>query len=322
MPYLFQKRGIRVIYKGSIFVQKSIAVNPQRICKCHRYIVLNGVSVILIQNQCRGHNANLFCQFPCGETLECPVILQILARCGAFFIGFVVKGQMNHDFAFRIEVNPCVIEITIGKPMNLFETVKSAVTVKQAAEYYGCKVNRGDMICCPFHDDRHPSMKLNRDYFYCFGCGVTGDVIDFVARLFGLSSYEAAKKLAYDFGIDPDKPPAAMALKKPYPLARAFRNDEMYCQRVLCDYLHLLERWKVEYAPQSPEDELDDRFVEACHMIEYVNDLLDVLMFAELKQRVKAVDKLLKDGTIAALEQRLQRLEKEVQHRGEERAIA
>ena len=84
--------------------------------------------------------------------------------------------------------------------MNLFETVKSAVTVKQAAKYYGCKVNRGDMICCPFHDDRHPSMKLNRDYFYCFGCGATGDVIDFVARLFGLSSYEAVKKLAYDFG--------------------------------------------------------------------------------------------------------------------------
>ena len=206
--------------------------------------------------------------------------------------------------------------------MNLFETVKNSVTVKQAAERYGYKVNRSDTICCPFHDDRHPSMKLNKDYFYCFSCGATGDVIDFVARLFGLSSYEAAKKLAYDFGIDPDKPPAAMALKKPYPLARAFRNDEMHCQRVLCDYLHLLERWKVEYAPQSPEDELDDRFVEACHMIEYVNDLLDVLMLAELEQRVKAVDKLLKDGTIAALEQRLQRLEKEVCHRGEERAIA
>ena len=115
--------------------------------------------------------------------------------------------------------------------MTLFETVKHSVTVKQAAEHYGFEVNRGDMICCPFHDDRHPSMKLNRDYFYCFGCGATGDVIDFVARLFGLSSYEAAKKLAYDFGIDPDKPPAAVALKKPYPLARAFRNDEMYCQR-------------------------------------------------------------------------------------------
>lgn len=206
--------------------------------------------------------------------------------------------------------------------MNLFETVKSAVTVKQAAEDYGSKVNRGDMICCPFHDDRHPSMKLNRDYFYCFGCGATGDVINFVARLFGLSSYEAAKKLAYDFDIDPDMPPAAVALNKPYPLARAFRNDEMHCQRVLCDYLHLLERWKVEYAPQSPEEELDGRFVEAYQVIEYVDHLLDVLMFAELEQRVKAVDMLLKDGTISALEQRLKRLEKEVQHCGEEREIA
>ena len=206
--------------------------------------------------------------------------------------------------------------------MTLFELVKQNICVPDAAEHYGLQVNRNGMCSCPFHEDQHPSMKLNERYFYCFGCGATGDVIDLVARLFGLNSYEAAQKLAQDFGIDPDKPPAAVALKKPYPLARAFRNDEMYCQRVLCDYLHLLERWKVEYAPQSPEDELDDRFVEACHMIEYVNDLLDVLMFAELEQRVKAVDKLLKDGTIAALEQRLQRLEKEVCHRGEERAIA
>ena len=96
----------------------------------------------------------------------------------------------------------------------------------------------------------------------------------------------------------------------------------MHCLRVLCDYLHLLESWKVQYTPKTPEDVLDDRFVEACHMIEYIDHLLDVLMFAELEQRVNAVDMLLKDGTITALEQRLRRLEKEVQHRGEERAIA
>ena len=206
--------------------------------------------------------------------------------------------------------------------MTWFELIKQVVRVPEAAAYYGLHVSRNGMACCPFHDDRHPSMKLNERYFYCFGCGATGDVIDLVAKLLGLSSYEAAKKLAYDFGIDPDKPPAAVALNKPYPLARAFRDDEMHCQRVLCDYLHLLEHWKIEYAPQSPEDDLDDRFVEACHMIEYIDHLLDVLMFAELEQRVNAVDMLLKDGTIAALEQRLKRLEKEVQHRGEERAIA
>ena len=106
--------------------------------------------------------------------------------------------------------------------MTFFETVKNSVTVKQAAEHYGCKVNRGDMICCPFHDDRHPSMKLNEDYFYCFGCGTTDDVIDFVARLFGLSSYEAAKKLAYDFGMDPDKPPGSDGTEKALSVGTGF----------------------------------------------------------------------------------------------------
>ena len=202
--------------------------------------------------------------------------------------------------------------------MNLFESVKAAVTVRQAVEHYGLEVNRGSMVCCPFHNDRTPSMKLNEDYFYCFGCGTHGDVIDLVARLFNLSSYDAAKKLAYDFGIDPDKPPAAAALRKPkYPLAKAFQREELHCQRVLCDYLHLLERWKVQCAPKAPDDTIDDRFVEACQMLDYIEDLADILTFAELEVRVKTVDMLQKDGMIDRLEERLKRTEKEVDARDE-----
>ena len=197
--------------------------------------------------------------------------------------------------------------------MNLFENVKAAVTVRQAAGHYGLKIGRGDMVCCPFHADRTPSMKLNEDYFYCFGCGTSGDVIDFAARLFHLSNYAAVQKLAYDFGIDPDKPPAAAALRKPkYPLAKAFQREELHCRRVLCDYLHLLENWKVQYAPKSPDDTIDDRFVEACQMLDYIEDLVDILTFAELEVRVKTVDMLQKDGMIDRLEERLKRLEKEV----------
>ena len=98
--------------------------------------------------------------------------------------------------------------------MTLFELVKQNICVPDAAEQYGLQVGRNGMCSCPFHEDRHPSMKLNERYFYCFGCGATGDVIDFVARLFGLSSFEAVQKLAQDFGIDPDKPLAATALPK------------------------------------------------------------------------------------------------------------
>ena len=202
--------------------------------------------------------------------------------------------------------------------MNIFARVKESVTVLQAAERYGVEVQRNGMCRCLFHDDRHPSMKLNEDYFYCFGCGATGDVIDFVARLFHLGTLQAAQKLAYDFGIDPDNPPAAAALSKPkYPLAKAFQREELHCRRVLCDYLHLLEHWKVQYAPETPEDTLDDRFVEACQMLDYIEDLTDILTFAELEARVKTVDMLQKDGMIDRLEERLKRLAKEVEARGE-----
>ena len=202
--------------------------------------------------------------------------------------------------------------------MNIFARVKESVTVLQAAERYGVEVQRNGMCRCLFHDDRHPSMKLNEDYFYCFGCGAHGDVIDLAARLFNLSSYDAAKKLAYDFGIDPDKPPAAAVLRKPkYPLAKAFQKEELHCQRILCDYLHLLEHWKVQYAPKTPEDTLDDRFVEACQMLDYIEYLADILTFGELEVRVKTVDMLQKDGMIDRLEERLGRLEKEVDARDE-----
>lgn len=203
--------------------------------------------------------------------------------------------------------------------MTIYATIKAAISVKQAAEHYGLKAGRNDMVCCPFHNDRHPSMKLNEDYFYCFGCGATGDVIDFVARLFDLSSYEAAQKLVADFGLDP-KPPAAVALPKPkHPYIRQFREDEMLCFRALTDYLHLLEDWKVEYAPKTPDDALDDRLVEACQMFDYIEYLADILTVGDLEERVIVVDKLMKEGKVAFLRGYVARKRKEGLSHGEER---
>ena len=82
----------------------------------------------------------------------------------------------------------------------LFETVKAAVPLREAAEHYGLTVSRSGMTCCPFHGDRHPSLKLNEDYFFCFGCGATGDVIDFTARLFGIDLGDAAGGLPETLG--------------------------------------------------------------------------------------------------------------------------
>ena len=203
--------------------------------------------------------------------------------------------------------------------MTIYETIKAAISVKQAAEHYGLKVNRNGMACCPFHNDRHPSLKLNEDYFFCFGCGSKGDVIDLVAKLFDLTSYEAAQKLVADFGINTEPGQAAAASYKPKRThIRQFREDELLCFRVLTDYLHLLEDWKVRYAPKTPDDALDDRFVEALQMHCHIEYMADVLTVGDLEKRVALVDKLMQDGKIAFLKEYTTRKKKEVAHHGEE----
>ena len=70
------------------------------------------------------------------------------------------------------------------KHTRIFDTLKARITVPQAAAYYGVRIGRNGMCCCPFHSDKTPSMKINETYYYCFGCHATGDVIDFAAKLF------------------------------------------------------------------------------------------------------------------------------------------
>ena len=85
--------------------------------------------------------------------------------------------------------------------MSLYQTVKSAITVRQVGEMYGMEPDRHGMVCCPFHSDNHPSMKLNDNYYYCFGCGANGDAIDLTAKLFDLNPRQAAEKLINDFAF-------------------------------------------------------------------------------------------------------------------------
>ena len=144
---------------------------------------------------------------------------------------------------------------------SLFTQIKSQITARQAAERYGVPVNHSGMARCIFHDDRHPSMKID-ERFYCFGCHVTGDVIDFTARLFGLSLYDAAKKLANDFNIEP-LPPGQNAPIQKLPAELSERKEEQRVLGLLIDYERLLMKWKEEYAPVMPDKEQTRRVCDA-----------------------------------------------------------
>ena len=161
---------------------------------------------------------------------------------------------------------------------SVFEVVKQSVTVREAAEMYGIAVGRGGMACCPFHDDRHPSMKVDAR-FHCFGCGADGDVIDFTARLYDLSPKEAAEKLAQDFGLayDSQAPPRRRYIRQRSE-GQKFRENRDHAFRVLADYYHLLRKWETDYSPKTPEDNPHPRFMEAIQRKDYIGYLLDFFL--------------------------------------------
>ena len=161
---------------------------------------------------------------------------------------------------------------------SVFEAVKQSVTVREAAQMYGIEVNRSGMACCPFHDDKNPSMKVDVR-FHCFGCGADGDVIDFTARLYNLSPKEAAEKLAQDFGLiyDSQAPPRRRYVRQKTE-AQKFKEDRDHAFRVLADYYHLLRKWETDYSPKTPEENPHPRFMEAIQKKDYTGYLLDFFL--------------------------------------------
>ena len=188
--------------------------------------------------------------------------------------------------------------------MNVFGTVKSSISAREAAQRYGVEVNRHGKALCPFHNDRHPSLFVDDDHYYCYACGEHGDVIDFTSKLHGLSLYDAAKKLAYDFGITHDKPPDKATLEKLNKKSEAqrLRELEKLCFSALMEYYKLLQEWMVLYAPRTPEDTPHDRLVQACHHLSYVEYLVDLLVMGDSYERTEVINMMMTDGKLKKLQ--------------------
>ena len=172
--------------------------------------------------------------------------------------------------------------------MGLFDEVKQNVTVRQAVELYGLKPNRSGLIRCIFHNDKSPSMKVDRRY-YCFGCGCTGDAIDFTAQLFGIGLKDAAMKLADDFRIlysgkdrESLQNKRRVPIKKPKPTPEElWQKKYLRCLRAYLNYRSLLLEWKEQYAPKTWTEEWNEKFMISLSELTVVEYYLDILLFGD-----------------------------------------
>ena len=129
--------------------------------------------------------------------------------------------------------------------------------------------------------------------------GVGGSVIDFVMQLHDTEALEAAKTLDNDHNLglfDYEPTPEERHRQKEQQaqreaereLAKAFEGFINKAFDLLCDYLNLLNDWKITHAPKSLSewDNVNALFVEACHQLDYIEYLADFLLSADIDEQI------------------------------------
>ena len=182
--------------------------------------------------------------------------------------------------------------------MSIFSEVKEYVTARQAAESYGLQVRRNGLACCPFHDDKHPSMKIDRNY-YCFACGVGGDAIDYVSRMFGLSQYDAALKLIRDFHLlvtvgrrlalsEQEKDLIQREKAERERIVHIKERFKKWCNKsidLLKDCLLEIERTGLFLQDKPLDIAFSDHYAQMLHAAPIINYWLDVLCIGETTEK-------------------------------------
>lgn len=201
--------------------------------------------------------------------------------------------------------------------MNMFQEIKDAVSTREAASFYGLRIGRGGMACCPFHNDKHPSMKVDKR-FHCFGCGADGDVINFVQKMFSMDAKQAAFKLIDDFhlNIDTKRKESRHEKNQRIRMQKEKERKEKICaayaeelrqfRSKMEEIFRTLHDWELDYEPTREQWEaeiIDERYICAINNkdpIEWILETLDFGEDAEIYEQYKH-----REETIASYERKL-----------------
>ena len=153
--------------------------------------------------------------------------------------------------------------------------------------YIGGEIQRNGFCKCPFHSEKTASFMLfqKNKSFYCFGCGVGGNVINLVSRALNIGYLEAMKRLDEDYALGlfnktiktdlkRSKEAVEIARKQLEKQRLQIKREENYFK--LIDYFKELREMPVNQA--------------VLHDIEHIERLLDMFLLCdnELFDRIPA----------------------------------
>lgn len=174
--------------------------------------------------------------------------------------------------------------------VNAFDEIKARVGIMEAFTMYGgSKVDRSNKALCPFHDEKTASLTLypQTASFYCFGCGVSGSVIDLVGRLYGLEPFDAAKRIDSDYHLGLFAGELSAGRRCQYIAEKTARERKQIIGQaenslaldLWADFLGkltLLYDWRDNVKGKTPDEVFNDkRFIFAAHNLDYYEYLID-----------------------------------------------
>lgn len=168
--------------------------------------------------------------------------------------------------------------------INAVQTIKDRLAMREVLLRYGYEPNNRGFMCCPFHLEKTPSMKIFEKDYHCFGCGANGDVITFVQKLFNLSFPDTLKKIDVDFNLNLYGEKTLEELKKSHyqqkQLQAKREREKAQKEQAENEYWLIFDEWKRlddnrrNFAPKTKNEELHPLFIEALQKIEYQKYLL------------------------------------------------
>ena len=169
--------------------------------------------------------------------------------------------------------------------LNVVQTIKDRLTMREVLERYGYEPNNRGFMCCPFHNEKTPSMKIYDKDYHCFGCGEHGDVITFVQKLFNLSFQEALRKIDVDFGLNLYCDKTFEELRKSHYQTKQLQakreREKTEKEQAENEYWAVFSEWKRldenkrKFAPKKFDEDLHPLFVEALQKLAHQEYLLD-----------------------------------------------
>ena len=165
--------------------------------------------------------------------------------------------------------------------IDIFEEIKSRINLRTVVTGYGIEINRSGFCLCPFHAEKTPSMKIYDNGFKCYGCGEGGDMFVFVQKLFNLENpLDAAKKINNDFGLNVEfnhKPTRQefLSSKNIVRERQEFEHEEKVAINAFTEYFKILRDFNFKYAPKTPGEVPDKRFIEYCNNMDKLDYTLN-----------------------------------------------